>query len=828
MSYAIKYIASLLHAVNTVHATTEIVYLLLDSRKIVFPQSSLFFAITGDRRDGHSFIKEVYDRGVRNFVVQKDHPLIDFPDAVFLQVTDVLKALQILASKHRSAFSIPVIGITGSNGKTIVKEWLYQLLQADLPIVRSPRSFNSQIGVPLSVWQLNQTHQLAIFEAGISEPGEMDALADIIQPTIGVFTNLGDAHNKGFTDLRQKAIEKAKLFKHAEVLVFCKDNFQDVFFPDTLDAAFFPARISFFSWSRNQPATLKILAEIVQEKQTIISAIYQSDTIQIALPFTDKASIDNAITCWCVLLQMQYAPAKIAERILQLERVDMRMQLKKAINNCYVLNDSYSNDLSSLETAMDYLLQQAGKQPAVLILSDLMQSGIEEAALYQLIATMLKQRGLQRFIGIGSAITQQQQQFRQLGANVSFYPDTESFLQQASTHEFKDAYILLKGARVFAFERISHWLEQKVHQTVLEINLTAMLHNLKEYQKQLKPQTKLMAMVKAFSYGSGSAEVARILQFHKVDYLAVAYADEGIELRKAGISLPIMVMSPDVASFDALVNYDLEPEIYSFPIYQAFHAYLLQQAIQTFPVHIKFNTGMNRLGFEIEEAASLAKLLLTNQTMAVKTVFSHLVSSENAAQDGFSKKQVQSFQSASNTLERILQYPILKHLANSAAIFRNPDFQFDMVRLGIGLYGVAIADSKDLLLETVSVLKTTIAQIRKVPAGESVGYGRAGVVAQDSLIATVRIGYADGYDRRLGNGKGYMWLKGKQAAVVGQVCMDMSMIDITGIENVQEGDEVEVFGRHVTVQALAAIANTIPYEIMTGVSERVKRVYMEE
>jgi alanine racemase len=824
--YTVEHIALIIHAEPLVENPATIKYLLIDSRKIVFPHTSLFFAISGPRRDGHGFIKEVYERGVRNFVVRKGFDGSAYTGAVFLEVDNVLTALQQLATYHRKQFTIPVIGITGSNGKTIVKEWLYQLLQKDHNIVRSPRSYNSQIGVPLSVWQMNEQHTLGIFEAGISTVNEMKHLAAIIQPTAGVFTNLANAHSEGFVDDKQKAIEKSILFQDVGSLVFGRESLQHALSPDTKDKTLFNKDIQFFSWSRDKEATLTIISEEVKQKHTVLAAGYGGKQISITIPFTDRISIDNAITCWCVLLQMNYAEKIIQERMLQLEPVDMRMQLKKAVNNCYLLNDSYSNDLSSLELAIAYLKQQSGSQPTTLILSDILQSGQSEETLYRSVAAQLSQHGITRLIGIGPAIVHHHDLFK--NSNAVFYTSTEDFLSQVSTQHFKDEYILLKGARVFEFERISHWLEQKVHQTVMEIDLSAMVHNLKEYQKQLRPATKMMAMVKAFSYGSGSTEVARVLQFHKVDYLAVAYADEGVELRKAGISLPIMVMNADDAGFDSLVTYALEPEIYSFPVYKAFHAFLDQQGIQQFPVHIKFNTGMNRLGFEPTDAKTLGQLLKQNKTMAVRSVFSHLVASESATHDGFTQQQVHLFEEACGAIQSELKYTFLKHIANSAAIFRNPQYQFDMVRLGIGLYGVDNANENSLSLQTVITLKSTIAQIRSVKAGDTVGYGRKGELNRNSLIATVRIGYADGYDRRFGNGTGSIYVKGKLAPVVGQVCMDMVMIDVTDIPGAKEGDEVEVFGRHLAVQQLAQWSGTIAYEVMTGISQRVKRVYTEE
>ncbi len=833
MSYSLQHIAIIIQAETIPAGDRMVQYLLTDSRKLLFPDATLFFAIGGPRRDGHTFIPELYDRGLRSFVVQSSFDEFDkYPDASFFVVKDVLKALQQLAAFHRSQFHIPVIGITGSNGKTIVKEWLYQLLNSDQQIVRSPRSYNSQIGVPLSVWQLQSIHTLAIFEAGISQPGEMDALQQMIQPSIGIWTNIGTAHNEGFSSEREKALEKAKLFREVDLLIFHRDGIAPHCYPNAQDKTLFKDSIRFFSWSRHESADLKVFSEKRIDHQTMITALYQQHTISITIPFTDRISIDNAITCWAVMLAQEYGLEVIQQRMLSLQPVDMRMQLIKAVNNCYLLNDSYSNDIASLELALDFLVQQAGNNTTTVILSDILQSGIPDERLYQIVLEKLNRRGVQKFIGIGPVITGyinalSQSVNKEIPTTIC-YSSTTDFLERANLNQFKDEYILLKGARIFSFERISQWLEQKVHQTVMEVNLTAMVQNLKAYQNFLKPTTKLMAMVKAFSYGSGSAEVARVLQFHKIDYLAVAYADEGVELRKAGISLPIMVMNVDEAGFDAMVQYDLEPEIYSFNIYRSFHMFLQNQGIQQYPVHIKFNTGMNRLGFEIKEAYDLAIDLREKGTMVVKSVLSHLAGSENPSLDPFTQQQVDEFLEACNELNKHLNYSFIRHIANSAGIFRHPDYQFEMVRLGIGLYGVDSAETHQLALQPVATLKSTIAQIRTVAADETVGYNRNGKLSRESRIATIRIGYADGFSRRFGNGAGQVIIRGQKAPVIGNVCMDMTMIDVTDIPAVMEGDEVEIFGKQLPIQELAKAAGTIPYEIMTSVSQRVKRVYVEE
>ncbi len=812
---------------------SSIEHLVVDSRKIIFPKTTLFFALRGARRDGHEYIQEAYDKGVRHFVICRRIDTTNFVGADFFLVPSSLKALQILASIHRAGFDYPVIGITGSNGKTIVKEWLYQLLNPDYNIVRSPRSYNSQIGVPLSVWQMTAEHTLAIFEAGISTSREMPALAGVIQPTIGILTSIGEAHNGGFVDIKQKILEKLQLFAICKYLIYCRESIDDHMDIEEIKSNLFQQNITLFSWSRETNATLKVLAEMKSENTTQVFFTYKNNNYSISIPFTDKASLDNAITCICTLFLLEIPFETIQERISQLQPLEMRLQLKKGINNCHVLNDSYSNDLSSLSIALDYLQQQAGNNPTTVIISDIPQSGMHEEVLYHVVANELEQRNIHRLIGIGKSITEHQAVFDESVPERSFYLTTDDFLNEytgksLAERKFQNEYILLKGARIFSFERINNWLEQKVHQTVMEINLTAMVHNLKEYQQKLLPSTKLMAMVKAFSYGSGSVEVARLLQFYKVDYLAVAYADEGVELRLGGITLPIMVMNVDEAGFDALLEHNLEPEIYSFSIYHSFHEYLLKQGITKFPVHIKLNTGMNRLGFDPEEVELLGKQLAKHNTMLVKSVFSHLVGSESAEFDDFTQHQASLFETAVGTLQTYLNYSFIKHIANSSGIFRHPNFQYDMVRLGIGLYGVDSAGGNDINLIPVATLKSTIAQIRNVKEGETVSYNRRGVLKRDSIIATIRIGYADGYSRRLGNGIGSVYINGQLAPVVGTVCMDMLMIDITDIPKVKEGDTVELFGTNLPIQQVAKWSETIPYEVMTGISQRVKRVYVEE
>lgn len=795
MQYTISDITGILQAETRLVQNADIDHLLLDSRKIIDPARSLFFALIGFRRDGHDFIPALYRSGVRSFVISRELNYELYPLANFLRVPDTLTALQQLAAYHRSRFTIPVIGITGSNGKTIVKEWLYQLLQPEHSIVRSPRSYNSQIGVPLSIWLMQEKHSLAIFEAGISKPGEMDRLEKMIRPTIGVFTNIGDAHSEGFTSREEKEKEKRLLFRQATLV------------PDL----------------RIQSVTRDVASSLIKA----IDPAEPGTTISIEIPFIDEASVANAVTCWAVMLFLGYENGIIQERMKELSPVDMRLELKKGINHCIVINDSYSADLSSLEIALNFLVRQSPAVKRTVILSDFLQSAVPDEQLYAQVGAALIKHEVSRFIAIGDRITAAFSQ-SEWPFQTETYPDTPRFLQQFRAGNFKEEAILVKGARLFQFEQIVQLLEQKVHQTVLEIDLNAIVHNLKAFQSRLKPATKVMAMVKAFAYGSGGAEIAGILQYHHVDYLGVAYADEGVELRRAGISLPIMVMNPEESAFDNIIEHHLEPELYSFELLNAFDQYLQKEGITQYPVHIEVETGMNRLGFSVHEIPELGKTLQQSSSFKVQSVFSHLAASEEAGQDTFTFSQFNLFQHAAGELKSILGYSFLSHIANTAAAIRHPQLQLDMVRLGIGLYGVDSAGTHELELMPVTTLRSTIAQLKTLQPGESVSYNRKGKVEKASRIATIRLGYADGYPRNLGNGKGKVLVNGQLAPIIGTVCMDMFMADVTDIPGVSQGDEVIIFGKDLPVTQLAEWADTIPYEILTGISQRVKRVYFEE
>ncbi len=788
-------------------------HLLTDSRKITDAKNSVFFTLKGTR-DAHQYISPLYKLGVNTFILTDlGFDTESYPNANFIWVNDTTKAMQQIVAIHRERFNYPVIGITGSNGKTIVKEWLYQLLAPDYDIVRSPKSYNSQIGVPLSVWQMSDDYNLGIFEAGISTVGEMKYLENVIKPSVGILTNIAAAHDGGFESRAQKLQEKVSLFDNVNILI-ANSQYEWAL----------PAGKKVFTWSVIEDADLRVDKITRNEGNTTISAIYQQANIEITIPFSNQVSIENAVICWATLLCFGIKQEAIAKRMAKLLPVKMRLELKNGINQSAVIDDSYNSDFSSLDIALDFLNQQNQHPKKTLILSDIHQSGKSTEDLYQDVANLIENKGLNQFIGIGPELNTYKYLFP-LGS--LFYKNTDDFIGQFKSGAFKSETILLKGARDFEFEKISKMLTQKVHDTVLEINLNAIVHNLKHYKAKLKPSVKLMAMVKAFAYGSGSDEVANLLQHHRVDYLAVAYADEGVALRQAGINIPIMVLSPEVSSFEAIFDYNLEPELYSLRILQAFTDFLIDKNAKDYPIHIKLDTGMHRLGFDKDAIKELVATITSQSVLRVKSVFSHLVASDNEAHHDFTLQQIADFESMTKILEASLSYSFLKHISNTSGISKWPEAQFDMVRLGIGLYGIESVEEEKPLLANVLSLKTTISQIKTLKKGDTVGYGRSGVMPYDGKIATVKIGYADGYPRILGNGKGIMLINNQVVPTIGNICMDMTMLDITGAD-AAEGDDVIIFGEGLSVYEVAKQVNTIPYEVITNISQRVKRVYFYE
>ncbi len=825
MQYTLQHIAAILGVETATNVDFPIRFLLTDSRRLVVPAETLFFALPGDRRDGHDYLEELMARGVKAAVIRSDYPDITAADFVCLRVSNVLTALQQVAAHHRRQFTIPVIGITGSNGKTIVKEWLYQLIGQDESIIRSPRSYNSQVGVPLSVWLMQEQHTMAIFEAGISTVNEMQQLATIIQPTIGIFTNLSDAHSEGFQDRSKKGAEKMQLFKGVHQLIYAADETGDAIPENNLSIGTSTPMERFF-WSRKRPATLQILQETKSAGQTVAKAIFQQKELVLTIPFTDTPSVNNAVTCWLTLVALGYEAEEATRRLLLLEPIDMRMQLKKAVNQCTLINDSYSNDETSLALAIDYQLQQAGGRKTILILSDLPTAELGDDELYPRIASMMKAKGISQLIGIGPRISKHATIFEEALPIANFFPDKDAFFQHFLLSDFQSSVILIKGARLFRLEKIARWLEIVTHQTQLTIHLGALSRNIRKHQSLLNPDTQLMVVLKAFGYGSGSSEIARMLQYQQVHYIAVAYIDEGIELRKSGIRLPIMVMNAEESGWEAMIQFQLEPELYSAQMTERFIHLLRREGLTSYPVHIKINTGMNRLGYEPEELPVLCNMLCNQEVIRVQSVFSHFVASEDPGADVYTKTQLALFLQCCETIRAATGYSFLRHIANSSAIQIIPEAQLDMVRLGMGMYGGDA--SHQLHLEPVAILTSTIAQIRKVSAGKTIGYGRTAVVSRDTIVAVINIGYADGFSRQLGNGIGEVWVAGHLAKVLGHVCMDMTMIDVTDIPDVTTGMEVEIFGRHLPISTVARSAGTISYDIMTGISARVKRVYVEE
>ncbi|MGI4751282.1 MAG: bifunctional UDP-N-acetylmuramoyl-tripeptide:D-alanyl-D-alanine ligase/alanine racemase [Janthinobacterium lividum] len=818
--YSIIKISKILDAKNSIRQETIIEHLLTDSRKISKAATSLFFALDG-KRNSHDFIPELYAAGVFNFVVKQDYHIPEeLADANFILVKEVLPALQKLAAYHRKQFDYEIIAITGSNGKTVVKEWLYQLISPDKNVVRSPKSYNSQTGVPLSLWQMDAQHELAIIEAGISMPGEMEKLQAMIQPTIGVLTHFASAHDEGFADRTEKLTQKLKLFKGVDLLIYNADQ-------APLETANELNALKTFTISKkSSQADLYVFEQEIKADEVVLNAVFKGEKLECRIPFLDEASVENALLCWGTLLALGTNPAVISSRMEQLNAVSMRLELKNGINNCSVIDDSYNSDVNSLEIALNFLDQQKQHPKKTLILSDIYQSGLKSIELYQQVSELIQQKNIDKLIGVGAEISQNQGLFKT--SEKYFFPDTQNLLSHLSAIQFRDETILLKGSRSFEFERISRVLSQKTHETVLEINLNALQNNLNHYKSILKPGVKLMAMVKAFSYGSGSFEIAGILQFNKVDYLAVAYVDEGVSLRKAGITLPIMVLNPEVSAFEELLDNQLEPEIYSFNMLEQYAVFIREKSATHFPIHLKIDTGMHRLGFEFEETEQLCCVLKNNPQLQVKSVFSHLAGSGSAEHDEFTWHQFHTFQKICILLETALGHVFIKHISNTSAISRWPEMQLDMVRLGIGLYGIdTAAGLENNPLQPVASLKTSISQLKKVKAGETVGYSRNDTMEKEGLIATVRIGYADGYLRVFGNGNGKMLINGKLAPTIGHISMDMCMLDVSGIE-VQEDNTVIVFNENLHIETLADQAHTIPYEILTNISQRVKRIYFYE
>ena len=822
MNYTIEKVTTLIGARRYGDTDANISFVLTDSRSLCFPEETLFFALKTERNDGHNYIPELYARGVRNFVVEvvPDNWETLYSGSNFLKVVGSLEALQRLAERHRDEFLIPIVGITGSNGKTMVKEWLYQLLSPQMVVTRSPRSYNSQIGVPLSVWLLNENTQVGVFEAGISKPGEMMALRDIIQPTIGVFTSLGTAHQENFPSIEAKCMEKLCLFHDTKSIVYSMDD--DIL---THCLAQYNYQGEQLSWSiKHTDAAFYIKSIEKKDIETTITYTWKGGKeAQYKLPFIDDASVENSITCAVVALHLGVTQAALAERMAQLEPVAMRLEVKEGQHGCTLINDDYN----SLDIALDFMNRRPDHKgrKRTLILSDILQSGEEDKELYNKVAFLCEKRGVNKFIGIGEGLLAERNAFKHLGEK-HFFATINAFIHSEEFTNLHDEVILLKGARQFGFDSLTELLVKKVHETVLEVNLNAVVDNLNWYRSFMKAETKLVCMIKADAYGAGAVEIAKTLQDHRVDYLAVAVADEGVTLRKNGITSNIMIMNPEMSSFKTLFDYDLEPEVYSFRLLDALVKAAQKEGITGFPVHIKLDTGMHRLGFDPQkDMDELIDRLKHQNAIIPRSVFSHFVGSDADSFDEFSAKQFALFDEGSKKLQAAFKHKIIRHMDNSSGIEHFPARQLDMCRLGLGLYGINPRTNK--IINNVSTLKTTILQLRHVPAGDTVGYSRKGTIDHDSVIAAIPIGYADGLNRHLGNRHCYCLVNGQKAEYVGNICMDVAMIDVTGID-CKEGDSVEIFGDHLPVTVLSDVLDTIPYEVLTTISNRVKRVYFQD
>lgn len=815
----IKDIQQRLDLASTDQGDTMVSVLLTDSRMVTLPNETLFFAIRGANNNGHDYITSLYQKGVRLFVVDKRFVVSDhLREASFLVVDNVVDALQEVALMRRELFNGKVIGITGSNGKTIVKEWLYHLLWPQLRLVRSPKSYNSQVGVPLSLWQLESNYDAAIIEAGISKPNEMANLQRMIKPQIGIFTNIGQAHQQNFTSLEEKLDEKLKLFSNSEVLICNGDSV----WLDKIEAKLLKSKL--FAWGEKESNNIRVVSKDVNGNKTQIAFTFRQQLYTLIIPFVDEASIENVMHAVACTAWLDVDLYQVCERCSSLVPVEMRLEVKEGRNGTVVINDYYNSDFYSLTIALNFVARQAGKYGGnpVVILSDIYQSGMQPEVLYAEIAKLMIERNIEQFIGVGKEVSR----FKHLFANNSlFFYSTEELLNSLSVEQFADRVILLKGARIFKFENLSRRFAAQRHLTSLEIKLSAFVSNLNHFRSILPKGTKIVGMVKAFGYGSGSPDIARLLTVHGCDYLGVAVADEGVELREAGIKTPIMVMTPEKGSFDVLVNYRLEPEIYAFDELKDLCRYLQRSNVTEYPVHIKIDTGMHRLGFEPARLPKLIEFLKNAPEIEVKSVFSHLAGADEEIFDPFTLQQIDTFKTCCAQIETELGKTVIKHILNSAGSERFPQYAFDMVRLGIGLYGVSATDKKRLT--QIATLKSSIVQIKDIPFGETVGYGRRGVLERTSRVATLPIGYGDGLNRKLGNGCGHVIVNGQKAPYVGNICMDLCMVDITGLD-VHEGDEVTIFGEGLPIWEVASWLDTIPYEVITAISRRVKRVYVDE
>lgn len=785
-------------------------HLAYDSRLEHPYSTTLFIAFKGEHHDGHAYIKQMYDKGVRNFLVQ-EIPAACPSDASILVTPDTLLALQQIAAAHRQKFDLPVIAITGSNGKTVVKEWLNHLLKSHRHVVRSPGSWNSQIGVPLSIWRMNKEHEIALFEAGISERGEMTRIAEMLQPTIGIFTNLGAAHAAGFEDSTQKAQEKASLFTHCEKVVFCLDH-QIVF--DALQSAGVKEE-QHVCWSREKEAFLRVIGQEEHNGGTRIMYKHGGKAHEIFLPFSDDASLENALHCLTLCLLLGLSKDELKDKMRTLEALEMRLQVLEGSNGSIVLNDSYSNDPESLRVALEQLARLAGKRKKLAIISDMDERELDDESIYKEVASLLEHADLHTVHFVGERLASFAEH-----KNYHKHPTTQALIDSLEGQRFDHQAILVKGARSFGLERVVKRLQAKKHGSVLEVNLGAIKHNLGAYRVRIPKNTRIMVMLKAFGYGSGAPELGRLLEYEQVDYFGVAYASEGIQLRQEGINTPIMVMNTSGMDWAGFERFALEPTIHEIDQLRSFKHHFRENLKQV-GVHLELDTGMHRLGFTPEQ---LPQLIQELDGIKVLSVFSHLAASDSSEHDDFTKEQLESHTQMCASLQSTLKSPFMTHVLNSSGISRFAEQAGDMVRLGIGLYGYDKAASG--LIPAIS-LRSIISQIKPLKAGETVGYDRSFRAEKAMRMAVLPIGYADGLRRSLSNGAGVVYIKGSAAPIIGKVCMDMCMIDASDID-CGVGDSAVFFDAEHSLEEFASRMETIPYEVLTSFSQRIERRYLRD
>lgn len=819
MNYTLQEIAVALNTIaKGLESKQPLLEVVFDSRRISSPSSSVFFALPGEKKDGHEFILDCYQKGIRCFVVRTWIHFAECPEASYIEVENVLDALQTLALYHRLKFQMPVIGITGSNGKTVVKEWLSQISGNFFSVIRSPKSYNSQLGVALSLLNMQADHDLAIIEAGISKPGEMARLSKTILPTIGVLTNIGESHLEFFTDKNQLSKEKTELFSSCKIIIGKESEYLNA----QIAAAINPNAVALL-WSKDQKSRVFLKEVKISLQTTELEIVYETKAYHIIIPFTDEASIENTMSvfCCCIALNIEENAIPLFST---LSPINMRMHIIQGLNGSFVIDDSYSSDFFSLKIAFDFLARHRASKETLVILSDILQSPYKKEELYSRVAQTIKENSITKLIAIGPQFVEHQKLFDK---NVEFFTSTEDYLKTIKPNDYSGKAILVKGARNFGFERVVVALQEQSHETVLEIDLGAVAHNLRHFRSKLQPSVKMMVMVKAAGYGSGAVEVSKVLEYNRVDYLAVAYSDEGIALRDAGILTPIMVMNPDQTGLNSMLKNRLEPEVYSLRSFQNLIHAMNAEDIHHIPAHIKLDTGMHRLGFEKKELPELLDFLRKNSRVKIGSIFTHLVASEDPLSDLFTNTQLDLFEEMSQKIADVLGYQPLLHASNTGGIERHPRAQYSMVRLGIGLYGISPSEEEQAKLRNVSTLKTKISQIKKIHPGESVGYNRRFIANVPTTVATIPIGYADGLKRSMSNGVGEVNVNGSLCPIIGNVCMDMTMINISNT-TAEVGDQVVIFGISPTISEIASHAGTIPYEILTSISQRVKRVYVEE